>query len=130
MTRKQALIELRDKVTAGQFDADPGGAHLPPFTKFMSASENALPQDVRGCSVLAWECYKGSLDAALALHQAVLPNEGWRVEWIAKYPALAFVKAPFCASVGWGVTHRAYAETPARAWLLAILSALISECEE
>ena len=71
--------------------------------------------------------YEGSLDAAKALHEAVLPDAGWGVEWISKYPNLMGSDFPYSASVGWGEQHKGRAETPARAWLIAILKALIAK---
>lgn len=112
MTRLEALKELAAKVEAGvdqwsanQVNVAMGGVHVRKF----------------------YEAFHGSLDAAKSLHEAVIPNEGWHVEWVAKYPSLAFKPAAMRASVGWASQHVAYATTPARAWLLAILRALIAQ---
>ena len=64
--------------------------------------------------------YKGSLDAAKALHDAVLP--GWR--WEGGSGGLFDV---------WDDPAEPYkgsSDIPARAWLLAILRALIAEAQQ
>lgn len=64
--------------------------------------------------------YSGSLDAAKALHEAVLPKRYWRMEewdgaWTVQIPVSTFKR------------HEATSEaSPARAWLIAILRALIA----
>ncbi|MBO29528.1 MAG: hypothetical protein CML61_12375 [Rhodobacteraceae bacterium] len=74
----------------------------------------------------ARHAYKGSLDAALELHNAVLPDEGWEVYRTSKYPGMipGSCSSPYKAKVGWGTQFAGHADTPARAWLLAILRAL------
>jgi hypothetical protein len=114
MRRKQALAELIAKVEAGEFDAPPSSARAPFFNAFMDIAEIALPQNVTGCSALAWRAYNmASLDAALALHQAVLP------EWSATIQLEGL-----CYVHGFDGEYSATSDTPARAWLLAILKAL------
>jgi hypothetical protein len=105
MTRKQALIELRDKVKAG--DAAEVAGCLGRMVVFDT------PWDFASQAISA---HRGSLDAAKALHEAVLP--GWGCE--------------VCS--GWEVVLRQYHRkisakhtSPARAWLLAILEALIAQ---
>ena len=77
---------------------------------------DALGTDRRG--ELAYDAFNGSLDAALALHNAVLPKRYWRIEewdgaWTAQLPVSTFKR------------HEATSEaSPARAWLLAILRAM------
>lgn len=78
-----------------------------------------------------FDAYHGSLDAALALHEALLP--GWALERLNKWPGTNGQ----CTAYLWG-THEedgerwhnakdgrvdATAPTPARAWLQAILRA-------
>ena len=106
MTRKQALTELRDKVKAGDYlrwGHFAKGIGLRPDDRHISAH---------------W-AYNGSLDAAKALHEAVLPAHRARLDVGRRNRA-------------WIVTPDnkktdAYADTPARAWLLAILEALIAQ---
>jgi hypothetical protein len=73
----------------------------------------------------------GSLNAALALHNAVLPHQGWEVYRTGLYRGMIPGSSchKFAAKVGWGITYRGYAGTPARAWLCAILQALIADCD-
>ena len=66
--------------------------------------------------------YKGSLDAAMALHNAVLP--GWQL-------VVDFSGNHAGASVSsFGCIQSSDNAIPARAWLLAILSALIEQEKE
>ena len=66
----------------------------------------------------AWEAYLGSLDAAKALHDALLPGWDWSVCNVAPDKGAADI------GNGTGKLITAIADTPARAWLLAILRAL------
>ena len=107
MTRKQALAELIAKVEAGDIERAP-------FWKVW------LPENPDGR--LAWHAAsasKGSLDAAKALHEAVLchidPQFGYLVG-----PEYARIVHPS------GTVCDAQSKIPARAWLLAILRALHS----
>ena len=104
MTRLEALKALVDKVEAGSLTYD-----------------YCIVQHVHGVGMNAsmWDAYQGSLDAAKSLHEAVLPGwswqgfggELWRV-WQKSDPEFNFV----------GLEH----DTPARAWMLAIIKALIA----
>jgi len=100
-TRKETLTALRDRVQAGKvgqwFNWDSG---------------------IKGHGAGARLAYKGSLDAAKALHDAVLP------EWEYGYDgSIAWVKLP-----GLRTSYRrdSMGGLTSRAWLLAILSALIA----
>lgn len=113
---KQALQDLREKVAAGtpdKYDVYAG-----------------WPQAMNGEHMSAWGAYNGSIDAAKALHNAVLPG-------CSQY---SIVTDPTClkVSVCWwpnglsGKTERCgegwgHPDQEARAWLLAILSALIAQ---
>ena len=107
MTRKEALAELIENVEAGTFPGDATTQELfgvAPPTRLM---------------VYAYEAFGGSLDAAKALHEAVLPGyrwEGYQGEcfrvWQPDKPE-KFIE-------GWDC-H------PSRAWLLAILRALYAQ---
>ena len=106
MTHKQQLIELRDKVRAGTYDA--GEAC-----------------DLFHASGACWKidaAYSGSLDAARALHNALLPGFGYG---IGPWGARVWL---YSDNPEWDGSKRQEVELidhPARAWLLAILSALI-----
>ena len=121
MTKADALIELREKVAAGDCDYD-------------SAWRYFVSRDMSGAQ---WatrfrEAFCGSLDAAKALHEAVLPGWKWRkANWPHK-PNLIEVVAPDLSSclldgsAGFATGEGNNSE-PARAWLLAILDALIEQ---
>lgn len=105
-----ALTELKELVEAG--DAQ-HSTELPFWKVWLPWSD-----DGRNAFIAA-RAYDGSLDAAKALHEAVLPGwrwegfegELWRV-WERRDPVGA---------------HESTDADPARAWLLAILSALIAQ---
>ena len=66
----------------------------------------------------AWEAYHGSLDAAKALHEALLPGWDYCIDNLGR------AKNDFCSQVYDGnQTWAKFSATPARAWLLAILKA-------
>lgn len=111
MTKLEALIQLRDKVKAGEKSYWPGNDF-----HFAMGGKN---YEYVGNTPGALECdraYHGSLDAAKALHEAVLPGWAWTLCNDGKAHVLRTGSEPW-----------SYAETPARAWLLAILEALISQ---
>ena len=126
MTRKQALAELIAKVEAGT---------LIPDNLIVSSEVSAMidlavnVSDLHG-DVWADLCaaYDGSLDAAKALHEAVL--KGWTMDQMNQWHEDGTPR-------GWAVhllRHKplpkkreqgsGFGITPARAWLLAILRAL------
>ena len=104
MTRLDALKELAAKVEAGDVDT-------PDFSAMIS-------RPLMQCK--AGEAYRGSLDAALALHNAVLPLSH------------AIIETAGVAQVSWDKDWKNLSDAeiegqPARAWLLAILRALIAQ---
>ena len=131
MTRREALIALRDAVRAGGIEYYHWsilGVAMPPHT--WSAVKSA---------------YYGSLDAAITLNEAVLPGWGWQVgSCSASDDARVFpdFNCPkhgprLTAEVPPGIDGREWPEItdidqrpsgqPARALLLAILEALIAK---
>lgn len=110
MTDLEKLIE---SVEAGIIPRSDLDAFIPLFGLSVNAN-NAL------------DAYRGSLDAAKALHDALLP--GWAVEISCK-PFGIKPHQWFCRisddHTGWGngKYFNAAKECPARAWLLAILKA-------
>ena len=113
--RREALEALRDKVKAGEFPTtwrDLNKAGL---------AYGSYGLDMRG---FAWEAFNGSLDAAKALHNAVVPGWDWRAEEnVNGYVShIGPAREEFMPSI-MAVSF----ESAARAWLIAILSALISE---
>ncbi|WP_407473511.1 hypothetical protein [Sulfitobacter sp. PM12] len=106
--RREALEALRDKVKSGEFDRwSVNGAPL------------TAPQ-----KAFVTRAYHGSLDAAKALHDAVLPGWDWRAEEnVNGYVShIGPAREEFMPSI-MAISF----ESAARAWLLSILSALISE---
>lgn len=130
MTRLEALTELAAKVEAGNLQDQLSGG-MPMMTRL---HEGLGSISIQGFSDgKAMDAYHGSLDAAKALHEAVLP--GWAVASFQKWPGVdARVKLWGTHEERGGRWHdytdgRVEAEdpTPARAWLLAILRALIEQ---
>lgn len=105
MTRIEALKELLAKVEAGDLDY--------PY---------CIVQHVHGVEMneSMWFAYNGSLDAAKALHEAVLP--GWLYS-IENEATCVFTDDILNAELG------RCDDNPARAWLIAILKALIAQEE-
>jgi hypothetical protein len=116
-TRKGALIEQRDKVRAGE------KLHTYTLESMFDA----------GTAYLIKRAHLGFLDAAKALHEELLP--GWAVERLVMWPGLpAKVHLWGTHEFRGGRWHNqedgrveAESETLARAWLLAILEALIAQ---
>ena len=102
MTRKEALAELIEKVESGK-----------------TAKVRVWYWAVGSRYSVASKAAAGYLDAAKALHEAVLPGWWWKV--IHPDPSYVQVGMP-----GIGV-YAAQSEDPARAWLLAILRALYAQ---
>ena len=113
-TRKEALIRLRDKVKAGTVCRSNRKA------KWQDCDFEKVGYGYRVNANIAG-AYNGSLDAAKALHEAVLP------EW---YPGMS-QNIYFADWYAWVQTKTAHRDArnldPARAWLLAILEALIAQ---
>ena len=113
--RKQALQDLRDKVAA----CDGMGAGI--IARIMASEARDAGRLFPAHDI--HKAFYGSLDAALALHNAVLPEFGWSIyeEENGEFLSLVSHKAqPKNHAENW-------AATPARAWLLSIIEALISE---
>ena len=113
MNRMQALIALRDKVKAGNWD--------------IMRDE---PHEVSGLAD-HWHRFdaimgNGSLDAAKALHEAVLPWSDYEIIQRGSRSTVHIFEKPLAAKWYTGVSHT----RPARAWLLAILEALIAQEEQ
>lgn len=118
MTQKQNLETLLANVTAGFWIA----------TAIRHNGKSDFYKTLDGLidKQLAWEAYNGSLDAALSLHKAVLPEYRWSMYEEDSGEFLAFVTYKKDVSQ----YQEEWAETPARALLIAIIKALISECDE
>jgi|TARA_R110000851_G_scaffold72426_1_gene160534 hypothetical protein len=104
--RKDALTELLANIEAGHGN-DPSD-----YLCLMIVND----------SIAARNAYSGSLDAAKALHEAVL--QGWDFSLGANYAEVADYPNR-C-----GVYFIGTSDTPARAWLIAILKALIANAKK
>jgi hypothetical protein len=108
MSRLEALKDLAERVEAGD----------PTYWDFSDGFESS---HATGAEL----AFKGSLDAAKALHEAVLPgNAQW---WVELRPDGRKLAGVFLGNLG--KAYEAYDDNPARAWLLAILRALIAQEE-
>ena len=112
---REALIALRDAVKAERLT--------------VAMCEDAWPERHEHSdddpAYHALEAYHGSLDAALALHEAVLPG------WAAVCDTTGLATVWFAGVEGDAPYHDGESvNNPARAWLLAILEALIAETPE
>ena len=114
MTKLEALKALEQKVAAGdRVDLD-------------NAAASAFPPESGGgpCTFhLVFRAFEGSLDAALSLHQAVLPGWHGHVETDGEVTVLEHVGA----DRAW---FGSCDDNMARAWLLAIIRALITMEEQ
>ena len=110
--RKKALKELLAKVEAGEVMD----------WRMYTASFGLFTDDRH---IKAASAYKGSLDAAKALHEAMLPEWVYGINFDAHKEIYAFVGDGVCYE-----TDECYSDNPARAWLIAILKALIAEVDQ
>ncbi|WP_226552962.1 hypothetical protein [Celeribacter naphthalenivorans] len=116
MTRIEALKALLAKVEAGDWSFELSAAAFPPETAYGR------------CTFMdADEAYNGSLDAAKALHEAVLPGWAWSIK------TLATGAVQVWTDYAYGLRQQGFIGTTkdnaSRAWLLAILKALIGQEE-
>lgn len=124
--RKEALTALLAKVEAGEAKASD-----------MSQAFGAFGAPEEGVSWFTYNAYNGSIDAAKALHDAVLPGLTIRLidhgaefedvgRWNAKVNWEHISWQPtFTAAGPFG--HEGQCNNPARAWLIAVLKALIAQ---
>lgn len=111
MKQLEALKKLEAKISGGE-----------PFAPVDDAAAAAFPPESGGgpCTFhLVSRSHAGSLDAAKALHEAVLP--GW--EWTFYYDGECCVQDARAFSYAY---EKAESDNPARAWLIAIIRALIA----
>ena len=108
--RNQPLQELLAKVEAGT--ARPREVFTAFDTPCQDIALQRRAEDARNA-------YSGSLDAAKALHESVLPNA----------PVNIWIDSEVYRQWGCSLASEdtVYAENPARAWLIAILRALIAQ---
>lgn len=115
MTRKQALIEMRDMVINGRSIS---------FNSFAAT----FPELKEIGSIYQPLFCRWSLDAVKALHEAVSP--GWRVTHAFGLIAGEVAKFNLTDNSDPSKYAEGKSTTPARAWLIAILSALIKMEDE
>lgn len=112
MTRLEALKELAKKVEAGTLDWNYCGV-----------------QHVHGIGMnkTMWEAYQGSLDAAMALHEAVLPE--FKYMDLLRRGSCHTTRISRSADEAEGCDFTAVSSVLPRALLLSILRALIAQEE-
>lgn len=124
---KAALVALRDAVVAGVKYETMGHTKMCqrafPEPPDFDGSREAYAKSNAQMAILAWR--NGSLDAALALHDAVLPNWTWAVSTYHEQEAMATIYYK-----SHNPSRQAFDYDPARAWLIAILNALIAQAGE
>jgi hypothetical protein len=120
-TRKEALIELRDKVWTG------GISVIGPSSFSALNGGRGVYADHQASD--AMRAYNGSLDAAKALHEAVLP--GWDVSLNTSWGKILNSSVSRHGSGSFYAKHDPMGKDLvfplSRVWLLAILEALIAE---
>lgn len=118
MIKLEALKELAAKVEAGDANYYPGqDFHLAMGGNsydYLSKTPGSLDMD---------RAYHGSLDAAKALHEAVLPG------WVAWDKSHTYFGYEIALTNGDKDARSCSKVSEARAWLLAIIKALIAEEE-
>ena len=96
------------------------GEQLSGNVDFWLCVKSAFNQNMRRSGEVA-NAYEGSLDAAKALHDAALPGWHWAIDSEDNNGAVVF-DSPVLGTAGVGE-----GSCPARAWLIAILKALIAK---
>lgn len=120
------LRQLIESVEAGKYDSTTDRPHR--FNQFCRDWDAARGSYTNQFSEVAWRAYRGSLDAALALHEALLP--GWRIEGVHQkyktkrwYVCMDKFDDPDAKSSA--LNNHSFA----RSWLLAILRAYEAQQE-
>ena len=114
-TEVQALTDLLAKVEAGKVDHK---ASIPTFAVMFAE----LTLATLTTNLQAYRAYNGSLDAAKALHEAVLPECGRSVDATMPEAGICVEIHREAQAIGKGDNT-----CEARAWLIAIIKALIAE---
>ena len=114
------LDKLIEAVEADAFEASP-----PRFNAFAAAFEAAL--GMKPSYVDGWGAYRGSLDAAKRLHDALLPGWSWAIQNDAAN--VIFSTAHVARVWDIPVYSAECKDNPARAWLLAVLRAVKAKAQ-
>lgn len=126
MGKRESLSDLLQMVEAG------GEIFMPDRGVFGLGSHRRLR--------LAISAHLGSLDAAMALHDSLMIGHDWLVRldedhggfanvttqdfaWHQEYDGTEAIKNV----IDLGASYSSYAATPARAWLISLLKALIAQ---
>jgi hypothetical protein len=115
MTRRDDLVRLRDAVEAWAIPASDLDAFVPCFGLSTTGND-------------AHMAYRGSLDAAKALHDATIPGAFWHIGHLDE-PSLGYVATVAHGHYADSPSWRGFNMCPARAWLIAILETLIAQEE-
>ena len=118
MTQKKALQDLLIAIEAGG-DYDAPDAWMP-WICIGDRGKAILPKAFQNVPA----AYKGSMDAAMALHDAVLPGCDWFLN--SAYRG----DKPEAAIDGYCVDVTSSHDITARAWIIAIIKALIAKAKE
>jgi hypothetical protein len=140
MTRLDSLRALQGAVKAVDGDYINSDSWIEAWDAVAPSLQTyRMKSDGESASVVSYAAFDGSLDAAHALHNAVLP--GWK--WLVRKADDGDVRigncGPECKGFAnvWpqenpnlgGDNYPVFSYTPAHAWLLAILNALIAQEE-
>lgn len=113
--RLQALIELRERVKEGDFSG-------PPYLVGRGADHKSkalmIKSGLMEYASKIGHAHNGSLDAALEIHNAVLPGWEYGYDGSIAWVKIKGLRTSYRHDAGNGYTSRA--------WLIAILSALIA----
>lgn len=114
MGRKERLEALLEKVRAGE---------LYDFTDFALLARHPLSGALR--MEKAGLAYRGHLDAAKALHDAVFPDWSYLLGHVKTGKPAAIIYCDYESDLNEDCYIES--ETPARAWLIAIIKAFIEQ---
>lgn len=113
MTRKEALETLLAKVEYGKWDTRIDEPCAETLLQHWALTIDRIIVD-------------NDMNAAMSLHNAVLPGWAWRVGTLATEGVQVWIDKAY------GLRRLGYIGTtksPAKSWLIAILCALIAECD-
>ena len=116
--RKEALEALLANIVAGEWPSSGDGDDM--WLKFHDAF---WPHDWYRYHSKGLDAYNGSLDAALALHDAVLPGWYWTRP---DGPGMGTIRVVGPDNGDYYPSAVGGSALPARAWLIAIIIALIA----
>jgi len=121
--RKEALTDLLAMVDAGLAFCPEERRYAEEFCSLFDRCFDEAMFDLFSAG------YEGSLDAAKAFHETVIPDEPWDIYKMSQFPGMIPDSSPLAygVTIGWDGIHRSYAKKPARAWIASILRHLIAQ---